>query len=103
MIKLTLQIATLLFYLEGLLLISFEIIFGKIYLINLFANEISYGSNKYKKELSRFILTRGIISEEKIIAKIGVFLTILAIFLSIFLLMLGLFGDELSISSIGCG
>ena len=86
MIKLTLQIATLLFYLEGLLLISFEI-FGKINLINSFANEISYGSNKYKKELSRFILTRGIISEEKIIAKIGVFLTILAIFLSIFLLI----------------
>ena len=78
MIKYTLEIVTLLFYLEGFLLISFEIIFGKIKLINFFANQISYGSNKYIKKLSQFILIKGIISDEKIIGKIGVFITLLA-------------------------
>ena len=89
MAKLTLELAIQLLNLVGVLLVSLEILIGKIKLINFFANKISYGSNKYTKELSRLILSKGIISEEKIIAKIGVFLIILAIFGTIYLIIDG--------------
>ena len=88
MTKLTLELAIQLLVLMGTLLISLEIIVGRIKLINFFSNKISYGSNKYIEKLSRLILTRGIISEEKIIAKTGVFLIFLAIFLTIYLLII---------------
>jgi hypothetical protein len=89
MAKLTLELAIQLLNLVGVLLVSLEILIGKIKLINFFANKISHGSNKYTKKLSRLILLEGIISEKKIIAKIGVFLIILAIFGTIYLIVDG--------------
>ena len=87
MAKLTLELVIQLLNLVGVLLVSLEILIGKIKLINFFANKISHGSNKYTKELSRLLLSKDIISEEKIIAKIGVFLIILAIFGTIYLII----------------
>jgi hypothetical protein len=87
MAKLTLELVIQLLNLMGVLLVSLEILIGKIKLVNFFANKISHGSNKYTKELSRLLLSKGIISEEKIIAKIGVFLIILAIFGTIYLII----------------
>ena len=89
MTNLTLELAIQLLNLVGVLLISLEILVGTTKLINFFANKISHGSNKYIKELSQLILLRGIISEEKLIAKIGLSLIILAILGSIYLIISG--------------
>ncbi len=63
---------SLVLILTGTLLTSLEILFGKVNLINLFANYIRLESNKNVYKLTHFLLNKGVLNQ--LFSRIGIVL-----------------------------